>query len=99
MEVNANTELNFRKFPKIKRLPEEEREQHQLGKNSLLDLIRAEKTVAITEKLDGANSGIEFFKQNGKIQYRIFSHNFYLDPVVNDLRGWYQHAKKLSCPN
>lgn len=35
MEVNANTELNFRKFPKIKRLPEEEREQHQLGKNSL----------------------------------------------------------------
>ena len=69
-----------------------------MGKNSLLDLIRAEKTFAITEKLDGANSGIEFLKRNGKIQYRVCSHNSYLDPVVNDLRGWYQHAKKVILP-
>lgn len=97
-DTDLKQELEFRKFPKIKRLPEEEKEQHQLNELSLLDLIRDNQPFAITEKLDGANSGIEILKQKGEVEYRIFSHNSYLDPTVNDLRGWYQHAEEVVLP-
>lgn len=84
----------FRRFTKIWRIAQEERNQHQEDRASLVDNIKAGKPIVITEKLDGANAGIEVVKDDDKISYIIMSHNNILDdPEKNDLRGWYGFAQ------
>lgn len=90
-------EFSFRRFPKIRRLAQEEIEQTKYQRPTLLDQILSGQPFYITEKLDGANSGIELIKHNGKLEYRAFSHNNYLDQK-NDLREFYDFAKNILVP-
>lgn len=71
------SESKFRKFPKINRLPQEERNQAREHWATLLELIKKGKKFNITEKLDGANAGVEILKENGEITIHIADHNRY----------------------
>lgn len=89
----------FRKFIKIRRIAQEEQNEHREYRASLVDNIKAGMPIMITEKLDGANAGIEVVKDNDKISYIIMSHNNVLDdPKENDLRGWYEFAQATVLP-
>lgn len=89
----------FRKFIKIRRIAQEEQNQHREYRASLVDNIKTGMQIMITEKLDGANAGIEVVKNNDKISYIIMSHNNVLDdPKENDLRGWYDFAQTTVLP-
>ena len=89
----------FRKFIKIRRIAQEEQNQHREHRASLIDAIKAGMPIMITEKLDGANAGIEVVKNDDKISYIIMSHNNVLDdPKENDLRGWYEFAQATVLP-
>lgn len=89
----------FRKFIKIRRIAQEEQNEHREHRASLVDNIKAGMPIMITEKLDGANAGIEVVKDNDEISYIIMSHNNVLDdPKENDLRGWYGFAQAIILP-
>ena len=92
------SESKFRKFPKINRLPQEERNQAREHWATLLELIRQGKKFNITEKLDGANAGVEVLKENGKITIHIAAHNHFLNPQQSTLRGFYQFAENNIVP-
>lgn len=89
----------FRKFIKIRRVAQEKQNEHREYRASLVDNIKAGMPIMITEKLDGANAGIEVVKDDDKISYIIMSHNNVLnDPKENDLRGWYGFAQAIILP-
>lgn len=92
------TEFTFRKFPKIRRLSEEEKYYHKRNEKSLLDCIQAGQIFNITEKLDGANAGIEVIKENNKVKYKLMTHNFYIGEKEQDLRGFKDFAETILIP-
>lgn len=64
-------QFTFRKFPKIRRLPEEEKYYHKQHQKSLLDCIQSGQIFNISEKLDGTNAGIEVIKDDGNFAYKL----------------------------
>lgn len=92
------SQFTFRKFPKIRRLPEEEKYYHKQHQKSLLDCIQSGQIFNISEKLDGTNAGIEVIKQDGNFDYKLMTHNFYLGEKDLNLRGFKEFAKEILIP-
>lgn len=92
-------ELEFKKFHKIQRFAQEEALNKKANRPTLVDNIKANYPITITEKLDGANSCIQVIKDHDNFAYQISSHNQVLtDPNQNDLRGWYAFAENKVLP-
>ena len=101
----TNLQFEFRKFPKIKRLNEEEKEYHKSHHDSLIDCIRKGQIFNISEKLDGTNCGIEIIKTDkDNFQYKLLTHNYYIGDIdtngnpIEDMRGFKTHAETILIP-
>ena len=92
-------QLEFRKFPKIRRFPEEEKIQHKSKLPSVVDNIKSGQPFDITEKLDGANTGIELVNNNGTISYQLFKHTSYITKdFENGFNGFYDYMESNIVP-
>ena len=95
-------ELVQKKFIDIENLREKD---EVIGQNAEgLDIIRKSNAgafevgdeISITTKIDGANASISWDETTGQLE--IFSRTNKLDPVKNDLRGFYNYIKTVVEP-